>query len=132
MKKSHLVLIISVLVLATTLFWLLSSNSQLTLTGIAQFGIILVLAGFGLYFGLSRLNSAKHGEPAEDEFSKRILQKASSVAYYISLYMWLAVMYFSDKAKMETHSLIGTGIVGMAVIFFISWIYYKIWGTKNV
>jgi peptidoglycan/LPS O-acetylase OafA/YrhL len=132
MKKSYLVLVISILVLATTIFWLFSSDTGLTLQGMAQFGIILVLVGFGMYFGLSRLNSVKRGEPAEDEFSRRILQKASSVSYYISLYMWLAVMYFSDRIKMETHSLIGTGIMGMAVIFFISWIYYKIWGTKNV
>jgi peptidoglycan/LPS O-acetylase OafA/YrhL len=67
----------------------------------------------------------------EDELSKKILQKASSTAYYISLYMWLVFIYMSDKTKMETHTFIGAGILGMAVLFCVCWIFYKIRGMKD-
>ncbi len=131
MKKSYLALIISALVLITTFIWMFKSRTSLSFTGIIQFGIIFVLIGFGFYLGLSRLKSEKRGEPAEDELSKKILQKASSLSYYISLYIWLGVMYYSDKAKLETHTLIGTGILGMAIVFFICWGFFKIRGTKD-
>jgi hypothetical protein len=132
MKKSYLVLIISVLVLGSTVLWIVSTKSPLGFTGIIQFGIILAIVGFGLFIGLSRLKSEKSGEPAEDELSKKILQKASSASYYISLYVWLGVMYYSDKTKLETHTLIGAGILGMAVVFCVCWIFYKVRGMKDV
>jgi hypothetical protein len=91
----------------------------------------LILIGFGAFFGLSRLRSAKRGEPPEDELSKKILQKASSVSYYISIYMWLGFGYLSDKTKIESHTLIGAGILGMAILFFACWIFYKIRGMKD-
>jgi peptidoglycan/LPS O-acetylase OafA/YrhL len=131
MKKSYLAIIISTLVLAPTIIWLISTKTSLAFPGITQFGIILVLIGFGVFVGLTRLKSDKRGEPAEDELSKKILQKASSVSYYISLYLWLGIMYYSDKTTIETHTLIGAGILGMAVIFFISWLFYKIRGMKD-
>jgi hypothetical protein len=131
MKKSYLALIISALVLGTTILWIASTKSQFSIPGIIQFGIIIALAGFGVFIGLSRLKSEKRGEPAEDELSKKMLQKASSNTFYISLYLWLAVMYYSDKTKLETHTLIGAGILGMAVIFCACWIYYKIKGMKD-
>lgn len=131
MKKSYLALIISALVFLTTILWLFKTKKPMSVPEITQIGVILVLIGFGVYVGLTRLISEKRGEPVEDELSKRILQKASSTSYYISIYMWLAFMYISDKTKMETHTLIGAGILGMAILFFVCWIVYKVWGMKD-
>jgi peptidoglycan/LPS O-acetylase OafA/YrhL len=132
MKKSYVAVIITTLVLVTTVVWVISSKTKLTLPGIAQFAIILVLVGLGTFAAITRLKSNRRGEPPEDELSKKILQKASSVSYFISIYIWLAIGYFSDKTKLETHTLIGAGILAMAVIFCLCWIYIKIWGTKDV
>jgi hypothetical protein len=132
MKKSYLALIVTTLVLVATVVWFLGSKTKLTLAGIAQFGIIVVLIGFGVFIAINRLKSERRGEPPEDELSKRILQKASSVSYFVSIYFWLAIGYFSDKIKFETHTLIGAGILGMAIIFCLCWIYFKIWGTTDV
>lgn len=131
MKKSYLALIISALVFFTTILWLFKTKKTVSVPEITQIGVILVLIGFGVYFGLKRLISEKRGEPVEDELSKRIVQKASSTSYYISIYMWLAFMYISDKTKMETHTLIGAGILGMAILFFVCWVVYKVWGMKD-
>jgi peptidoglycan/LPS O-acetylase OafA/YrhL len=131
MKKSYLLLIISALVLLTTFLWLVNTKKPINAFEIGQFGIIFVLIGFGVLVGISRLKSEKRGEPVEDELSKKILLKASSISYYISLYMWIGLMYFCDKIKLENHTLIGAGILGMAITFLICWIIYKIKGMKD-
>jgi peptidoglycan/LPS O-acetylase OafA/YrhL len=92
---------------------------------------VLILVGFALYLGFVRISSSMRNEPTEDELSKKVMLKASSLSYYISIYLWLFLMYISDKTKMETHTLIGAGILGMALIFFMSWIAIKLYGLKN-
>jgi hypothetical protein len=71
MKRSKLALIISGLVILATLLWFVSTKKPINVAEIAQFSIILVLIGFGIYVGISRLKSEKRGEPAEDELSKK-------------------------------------------------------------
>ena len=132
MKRSYLVLMVSALVLVTTILWLLNIEKPMHISDFVQFGIILVLVGFGVFVGISRLKSGTRREPVEDELSIKILRKASSTAYYISIYMWLGFMYISDKIEWESHTLIGAGILGMAVLFFASWIFYKTIGIKDV
>jgi hypothetical protein len=131
MKRSYLVLIVSALALLTAILWIFSTKKPVSFAGIAQYVIILVLVGFGVYIGISLLKSEKRGEPVQDELSKKIQQKASSLSFYISLYMWLGFMYFSDKIKLENHTFIGVGILGMAIIFCICWIFLKVRGMKD-
>ena len=45
---------------------------------------------------------------------------------------WLFIMYISDKTSLEAHSLVGGGILGMAVIFLFCWLGVKALGMKNV
>ena len=78
-----------------------------------------------------RFISAKKGEPAEDELSKQILQKAASLSFYVSLYLWLLISYFSHKLEFETEQLIGYGIIGMAIIFVGSWYFFRIKGLND-
>ena len=59
------------------------------------------------------------------------MQKTSSLSFYISLYLWLAIMYFSDKIDFETHTVIGAGILGMAVVFVICWLVFNFRGIRN-
>jgi hypothetical protein len=130
MQKTLLIFIISALVLITLSVW--AVNMRGNITDIVAVSIVVLLAGFGLYLGISRLKSIKKKEAMEDELTKTIMIKASSYAFYISLYLWLLIMYFSDKTSLESHSLIGAGIAGMALIFLISWIAIKIFGIKSV
>jgi len=132
MRRSYLALIVSALVLVTIILWLLNTEKPMNIPEIVQFGIVFVLVGFGAYVGISRLKSERRREPIEDELSIKIMRKASSTAYYISIYMWLGFMYISDKIELESHTLIGAGILGMAVLFFVSWIFYKTIGIKDV
>ena len=131
MKKSILVFIIAMLVLITTGIWFFSGNNKLKITDILNFGVIVVIISFAVFIGIKRFLSTKRGEPAEDELSKKVLQRAAGLSYYVSLYMWLAIMYFSDRTELENHTLIGAGILGMAVIFAICWSVINFTGIRN-
>lgn len=130
MKKSILTIIVAIIVIVTIIFWLFIQKSSPN-SEILQIPILFVIVGLGLYVGVSRLKSERKGLPAEDELSRKLLTKASSISFYASLYYLLILGYLSDRIKLENHSLIGVGIIGMAILFVISWIFFKIKGLKN-
>ena len=131
MKRTILVFIISALVVASLALWMLEGHVAGNAREMIQVGVALVLVGFAVYLGVSRLRSHKRGEPAEDELTKKVVTRASSLAYYISIYLWLFVMYISDKTTLPSHSLVGAGILGMAVVFLLCWLGVRAFGMKN-
>ena len=131
MKKSIVTFVISALIVASLILWALKGRITGNTQEIVMAGIVLVLVGFAGYLGVSRLRSHLRREPGEDELSRMVMTRASSLAYYVSIYMWLFVMYISDKTTLAAHSLVGTGILGMAVIFLLCWLGVKIFGMKN-
>lgn len=131
MKRSMLVFVVAGLVLVTTIFWMVKASGAIDKTDTIQFWVIGLLIIFALFIGIGRLKSEKRGEPAEDELSKRVLQKSAAVSYYISLYLWVAIIYIKDKVSMDTEQLIGTGILGMAVTFALSWLFINFRGIRH-
>ncbi len=93
--------------------------------------ILVVLAVFGLLVLFRRFNSIRRGEPSGDELSRLILQKSSSLSFYVSLYLWLLISYLSDRVNLETGQLIGYGIIAMAIIFATIWSIFKVIGLKD-
>jgi len=130
-RTSFLILLFGVITLSLGAWVYYSKNDSLEIADLIQYAIIVVLVAFALIFGIRRLKSERRGEPAEDELSKKIMQKATSTAFYISLYWWLVMSYLSENWEMETGSVIGRGILGMALIFVLCWVYYKIKGVKS-
>jgi peptidoglycan/LPS O-acetylase OafA/YrhL len=131
MKKTILIFAIAALVVILTGIWIFTTSARTIPVEILNLGVIIVLVGFAVFMGIKKLSNARRGEPTEDELSKKVLKRASSTAYFISIYMWLAIMYFSDKTKLETHTMIGAGILGMAIIFFLCWMYHNFMGITN-
>lgn len=130
MKKTILIFVIIGLVAVTLILWIVKTRT-ITYQDILMLGGVLVVVGFAVFIGINRIKSVIQKEPIEDELSKKIMIKASSISYYISIYLWLIIMYFSDKVALESHSLIGAGILGMAIIFLLSWIGVKMFGVSN-
>ncbi len=131
MKRSLLVFVVAGLVLLSTLLWMVNSIGLPDTTDTIQFGVIGLLIAFAVFVGFRRLKSERRGEPAEDELSKRILQKTAAISYYISLYLWVAMIYIKDRVEMDTEQLLGTGILGMAVIFALSWLVFNFRGIRH-
>jgi hypothetical protein len=131
MKKGVLMIVLSVLVIVSVVFWILNDTTEIKSADLLMYGIILLVTVFAIALAISRLKSAKAGLTAEDELSRLIKDKASSRSYYVSLYWWLILMYLSDKTTLEPHTLIGAGILGMAVLFAGFWVYFNFKGKIN-
>ena len=131
MKKSLFIFIIAGLVLISTGLWFFTSFKEFNVMDVLHFGIILLIIVFALFVGYKRLSNAKRGEPSEDELSKKILQKTAAISYYISLYIWVLLLFLKDRVKFDTEQLLGTGILAMAVTFGISWLIINFRGIKN-
>jgi peptidoglycan/LPS O-acetylase OafA/YrhL len=131
MKKNVILIIIAALVLFTTGMWIFSGSDKIQPFELVSLGVILLVVAFALFVGYKRFSSISKGEPAEDEMSKKVMGKTASLSYYISIYLWLAIMYFSDKIKYETHTVIGAGILGMAITFGICWLIFNFRGIRN-
>ena len=131
MKKTVLIFIVAALVVVTTAIWIIASRAAFKPADLGLYAVLILVVGFALFIGVKRISSAKKGEPAEDELSKKVLQKTAALSYYISLYLWLAVMYVSEKKDYETHVYLTAGILGMAVIFAICWLVYNFRGVRN-
>lgn len=131
MKRTVVMFVVSALVLAGLAVWAFKGHLAGNAREVLMAAIVLLVVGFAVYLGLSRLRSHMRHEPAQDELSKTIMTRASSLAYYVSIYLWLFVMYVSDKTTLEAHSLVGAGIAGMAVVFLLCWLGVKLFGMKN-
>ncbi|MCB0654500.1 MAG: hypothetical protein KDC57_00120 [Saprospiraceae bacterium] len=131
MRKDFLIWMVAGLVLITVGIWLINSGTS----GEAGFFllpvVVLIVVGFAVFVGIRRYRSYRINEPQEDEYSIRLMTRATSVAFYLSLYWWLVVMYFSDQLQLEAHSIIGGGILGMALLFVSSWLYFRIKGIDH-
>jgi peptidoglycan/LPS O-acetylase OafA/YrhL len=131
MKKSFIVFIVAGLVLMTTGRWFFTSDKEFNTMNLLHFGVITLILSFAVFVGFKRLSNAKRGEPVEDELSKKILQKTAAISYYVSLYIWVFLIFLKDRVKFETEELLGTGILAMAVTFGISWLILNFKGIKN-
>lgn len=131
MKNAVVGFVISALVLIALAVWALKGHISGNTQEIVMAVIVLVIVGFAVYLGVARVRSRLRREPAEDELSRKVMTRASSLAYYISIYFWLFIMYLSDRTSLEAHSLVAGGILGMALIFLLCWVGVKAFGMKN-
>ena len=129
MKNIIWLAILLVLVVLTTILWL--GKESLSLEELSSLGVILAIVGFAVFILIQRIKSWKSGEPQEDELSKKVMLRTSSLSYYVSLYFWVFLLWLKDRVAFEQEELLGTGILGMALIFALSWVYYHFRGVPN-
>lgn len=131
MKRTIILFFVAALVVASVTVWLLSSGGNLDLMDSLHFGVIILVVLFALFVGYKRLVSVKRGEPAEDELSKKVLLKTAAYSYYISLYIWVFLLFIKERIRFDSDQLIGTGILGMALTFGVTWMILNFRGVKN-
>jgi hypothetical protein len=131
MNRTIVIFVVAATVLISLVLWVLNTQLSINSQEMLMIAVALLAVGFAVYVGIERTLSHLRKEPTEDELSKKLLTKASSISFYVSIYLWLLIMYLSDKTTMPTHSLIGAGILGMAIVFVLSWVATKMIGLKN-
>ena len=129
--KKLFVPIIALALLIIAGLWIYQSGNELNQNDLIQYSVISILVLFALYVGFRKLSSIKRGQPSEDKLSKRILEKSAAKSYYISLYLWLVLLYLNSNKDVNTEALLGYGIIGMAVIFGLTCVFYYFKGIKD-
>ena len=120
-----MIIALSMSALSGLVVYLLSPDLEVNINEVLMVVGVILVVGFALFLAFRRMRDIKSDLPAEDEFSKKIMRRAGATSYYVSLYLWLALMMFEEIIALERSSLIGAGIMGMALIFALSWIYHR-------
>jgi hypothetical protein len=131
MKKIIIALVLSITSLSMAIYFLVNKSDSNSAMEIISIPYLVVIFIFSAYMVISRWISFKKSEPIEDEMSKRIKLKAAAYSYYISLFLWMVIMFKKDKISFNSEELFGIGIVGMSIIFITIWIFLKMRGIKS-
>lgn len=86
----------------------------------------LILA-FAIFSFRKGNRDMKEGYPLRDERSRKVIEKASSTAFYIALYMLLAFGSLSENIIRfrDVSQATSIAVGGMALLFLIFWAYYN-------
>lgn len=131
MKKAIIMIVLALMVITGVITWVANTKSEITIQEVGMFGALILLVGFAVFIAIKKIKSAKAGLKSEDELSKKIMNMAAARSYYVSIYLWLFIMYLSDRTVLEIHSLIGLGIIGMAILFAGFWVFFNFRGKFN-
>jgi len=130
-KMKNVVALVIILALLGITVFLWVSNSSLNGFEIGGLGIILLVIAFSVFILIRRIKSWKAGEPQEDELSKKVMLRTAALSYYISLYFWVFLLWLKDRIEFQQEELLGVGILGMALIFALSWGFFHLKGVGN-
>lgn len=86
---------------------------------------LLVIIGFA-FFWYNRYREVKKGHVMEDERSSKVMTHAMARAYLVSIYWLLAIGFFEEYEpikSMAPGTVSGLGILGMAILFGLFYIY---------
>ncbi|MFH1501022.1 MAG: DUF2178 domain-containing protein [archaeon] len=129
MEKARLIaiVILSIIVIVTgALVSIMSFKNGEIAGGILGIIIAIIILIFAMIVFKRGNRDLKQGLPLKDERSKRVMEKATSMAFFVSLYMLLALGLLSDVIKFRDASQVTGVAVGiMALLFLIFWIYYN-------
>ena len=125
MRKAIFMVVLTISVITGTVVWLVSPGVAINIQEVLMIIALVLVVGFAMFLAFRRLRDAKSNLPTEDEMSKNIMRRGAATSYYLSIYLWLVLMMFEDKFDLERSSLIGAGIMGMALLFALSWVYHR-------
>jgi uncharacterized membrane protein len=122
------IVVIALLVIVTgALFSYSSFRNGEVASGILGGIIAIVIVIFAFFVYRRGRESLDKGLPTKDERSRRVLEKASSTAFYISLYLLLAIGFLSEGTisfrDVSQATSVAVGL--MAILFAICWAYYN-------
>ena len=122
---TFLVLYISFLILAFAGIGLYQNNSLPPFMEYLHICLMVCFIGIGLGQGYLIIRSKKLKQPADDELSLKLLHRAAMISYLVSLNVWAILIYIGSKTKVDPFILFGTGILSLAVVFALSWLFLK-------
>jgi len=126
--KTKLMLLTLLIGMVTTTFgiWFYFSAKQgLELRDLILVGPVILVLLLIIPLITRSLKSIKEKTPLEDERMTKAKTKAASLAFYISIYLLLAIGYLGDGFFERPSQATGAGVMGMAIIFLLAWLYFE-------
>ncbi len=111
--------------------WIFMAKEPFDTIGYLIFGLSILMICLGMYFKIQRYKSEKVGLTSDDELSKRIKEKATAKAFNMSFYMWLFIILFVKDIEPKVKIIMGFGLLGMGLVFFLNWLYYSKVGISD-
>lgn len=135
-EKRHLILLIlltiSLLVGIGAYGYFALIQGEMDRGSIISMVVPLLLVVFMSFVIYRRFKDVKQGMPLEDERSRKVMTIAGAKSFFITLYWLLAISMFEDffagvagLENLDAGQTVGLGISGMAVLFFVTWLYYN-------
>ena len=93
--------------------------------------MIAILFIMGIIYGIKRIRSTKEGLPEDDELSKKIVRKSAGISFYITLFIWLILLFIQSFIDIDSRVLFSFGFVGMSLTFVITWLITNSCGIKD-
>ena len=136
MKKIFLPLAVLAYVLVLAGIWIFQNgetDNQTTPVYLEYIliGTIILFLSIGLYLWRKRIKKYKQGFSIEDELSKKITRKAAAVAYFISIFLWLALICLQAKFEFNQNHILGYGLIGMVLSFVGCWLFFNFKGIGD-
>jgi peptidoglycan/LPS O-acetylase OafA/YrhL len=125
MKRTILVAVIALMAVVSFIIWIINTEISFDLGTVLMILIPVVILAFAVIRVVQGITDAKYQMPAEDELSKMIMLRTGSTAFQLSLFLWLVIGGVEDRIELEGHTIIGAGILGMAILFALSWIFHR-------
>jgi len=122
------IVIVSLAVIATgTLFSRTAFMKGDISGGVVGAFISITILAFVIFVFIRGNRDMEKGFPLQDERSRKVIEKATSKAFYISMYSLLAIGFLSENIIHFRDVSQATGIaVGMmALLFAVFWAYYN-------
>ena len=120
--------IVALLVISTLiLFSITIFKKGNTLVAISSVIIAVVILIFAISFLKRQYSAVKKGFPFHDERSNKVMMLAGYKAFLISIWWILAIGWMSEGwiNFRDPSQATGMGIIGMAIIFGLCWLYYN-------
>ncbi len=126
-------IVVIFLTLALILFAITISRKGNIGAGIGSVIIALIILIFAAVVIKRKYTSIKKGFPIADERTKKIEVLAGYYTFLISIWYLLALSYLSDNLIQfkDPSQALSMGILGMAIIFGVCWLYLSIRGKTE-
>ncbi len=122
------IMTVSLCVIATGILFSLNSFMKGdTAGGTAGAFIAVIIFAFAVFVFIRGNRDLKGGFPLRDERSGKVIEKATSKAFYVTLYLLLLIGFLSDDIIKfrDVSQAMGIAVGGMAILFAVFWAYYN-------
>lgn len=93
--------------------------------------MILVLFILGIIQGIKRKRATEEGFPEDDELSEKIVRKSAGISFYLTLFIWLILLFVNSFIEIDSRLIFSYGFIGMSLTFVISWLIINSQGIKD-